>query len=141
MQVKSFKKYFIPLLSITSILALLMLCYGLYQVAYHVPDDYLQGQYVKIMYIHVPSAWLSLLIYGIIGLFSGLFLITYSPFYSMVARSCALTGMSFAFITLVTGSIWGKPTWGTYWVWDARLTSMLIMFFLYIGYKEVIIIS
>ncbi len=98
------------------------------------PEDYLQGVYAKIMYIHVPSAWLSMGLYSALAMMSLGFILFKNPFYFTIAKSVAPVGCSFALITLVTGSIWGKPTWGTWWVWDARLTSMLILFFIYIGY-------
>jgi len=98
------------------------------------PDDYQQGNAVKIMYIHVPSAWLSLLIYTIIASLSALSFIYKTPLLTLSAISLAPIGCIFSLITLVTGSLWGKPIWGTWWVWDARLTSMLILFFLYLSY-------
>ncbi|MFZ8864643.1 MAG: heme ABC transporter permease CcmC [Rickettsiales bacterium] len=98
------------------------------------PDDYQQSNAVKIMYIHVPSAWLALLIYSLIAFLSLMSFIAKSPLFSLTAISLAPIGAVFAFITLITGSIWGKPIWGSWWVWDARLTSMLILFFLYVAY-------
>lgn len=98
------------------------------------PDDYQQGNAVKIMYIHVPSAWLALLIYSAIAGLSCASFIYKTPLLALSAISLAPIGCCFAILTLVTGSIWGKPIWGTWWVWDARLTSMLVLFFLYVGY-------
>jgi heme exporter protein C len=98
------------------------------------PNDYQQGNAVKIMYVHVPAAWMALLIYSLMALFNLSGFIWKNPFFYLIARSIALIGAAFAFITLTTGAIWGKPIWGTWWVWDARLTSMLILFFLYLGY-------
>ncbi len=98
------------------------------------PNDYQQGNAVKIMYIHVPSAWLSLLIYTIIASLSVLSFIYKTPLLTLSSISLAPIGCIFSLITLVTGSFWGKPIWGTWWVWDARLTSMLILFFLYVSY-------
>jgi heme exporter protein C len=103
-------------------------------LVYHAPEDYLQGIHAKIMYIHVPSAWLSLSLYSLLALFSLGYTIFKNPFYFSIAKAIAPIGCGLTFITLVTGSIWGKPTWGTWWVWDARLTSMLILFFIYVGY-------
>lgn len=100
----------------------------------HSPDDYQQGNAVKIMYVHVPAAWMSLLIYTLMAIFNVSGFIWKNPFFYLISRSIAIIGCSFTFITLVTGSIWGKPIWGTWWVWDARLTSVLILFFLYLGY-------
>jgi len=98
------------------------------------PNDYQQGNAVKIMYIHVPAAWMALLIYTLMAVFNLSGFIWKNPFFYLIAKSIAIIGCAFTFITLVTGSIWGKPIWGTWWVWDARLTSVLILFFLYLGY-------
>lgn len=98
------------------------------------PNDYQQGNAVRIMYIHVPAAWMALLIYTLMAIFNISGFIWKNPFFYLIARSIAIIGCAFTFITLVTGSIWGKPIWGTWWVWDARLTSVLILFFLYLGY-------
>ncbi|MBM3580260.1 MAG: heme ABC transporter permease [Alphaproteobacteria bacterium] len=98
------------------------------------PNDYQQGNVVKIMYIHVPAAWMALLIYTLLAAFNLAGFIWKNPFFYLIARGVAGIGACFTFITLVTGSLWGKPIWGAWWVWDARLTSMLILFFLYLGY-------
>jgi len=98
------------------------------------PIDYQQSNAVKIMYIHVPSAWLALLIYCLVTAFNLSAFIWKNPFFHLIAKNIAKIGCLFAFLTLITGSIWGKPIWGTWWAWDARLTSMLILFFLYLGY-------
>ncbi len=98
------------------------------------PDDYQQGNAVKMMYVHVPAAWMSLLVYTLQAVFNLSGFIWKNPFFYLIARSIAVVGAMFCFITLVTGAIWGKPIWGTWWVWDARLTSVLILFFLYLGY-------
>ena len=95
------------------------------------PDDYQQGNAVKIMYIHVPSAWMSLLIYTLMAIFNISGFVWKNPFFYLISRVIAPLGCVF---TLVTGSIWGKPIWGAWWVFDARLTSVLILFFLYLGY-------
>lgn len=120
---------------ITSLAILLgiSLCFSTFLI-FNSPPDYQQQHFVKIMYIHVPSAWMALGIYSLIGVFSFCYLIWQNPFLDLIARQSALPGTVFAFITLTTGSIWGKPIWGTWWVWDARLTSMLILFFFYISY-------
>tara|TARA_B100001146_G_C16038380_1_gene372460 strand:+ start:77 stop:628 length:552 start_codon:yes stop_codon:yes gene_type:complete len=86
------------------------------------------------MYIHVPSAWLSLMIYTLLAFSCILWFIFRNPIFSLTGRSLAQIGATFTLLALVTGSIWGKPTWGTWWAWDARLTSMLILFFLYLAY-------
>ena len=98
------------------------------------PSDYQQGNVVKIMYVHVPAAWMALLIYTLMAIFNISGFIWKNPFFYLIAKSIATMGCIFTFITLVTGSLWGKPIWGTWWVWDARLTSVLILFFLYLGY-------
>lgn len=98
------------------------------------PNDYQQANAVKIMYIHVPAAWMSLLIYSLMAIFNISGFIWKNPFFYIISKSIAIIGCAFTLITLVTGSIWGKPIWGTFWVWDARLTSVLILFFLYLSY-------
>ncbi|MDX1711019.1 MAG: heme ABC transporter permease [Rhodovibrionaceae bacterium] len=98
------------------------------------PPDYQQGESVRIMYVHVPSAWMALFVYTAMAAASAASLIWKHPLADLAAKASAPVGAAFAFLALATGSIWGKPTWGTWWVWDARLTSMLILFFLYLGY-------
>ncbi len=98
------------------------------------PADYQQGEMVRIMYIHVPSAWMALGIYSFMAISSVIYLVWRNTLYAIAAINAAPIGAVFAFITLVTGSLWGKPIWGTWWVWDARLTSMLILFLFYVGY-------
>lgn len=98
------------------------------------PLDYQQGNAVRIMYIHVPAAWMALLIYSLMAVFNISGFIWKNPFFYIISKSIAIIGCIFTAITLATGSLWGKPIWGTYWVWDARLTSVLILFFLYLGY-------
>lgn len=98
------------------------------------PLDYQQGNAVRIMYIHVPAAWMALLIYSLMAIFNISAFIWKNPFFHIISKSIAIIGCVFTAITLATGSLWGKPIWGTYWVWDARLTSVLILFFLYLGY-------
>jgi heme exporter protein C len=98
------------------------------------PLDYQQSNAVKIMYIHVPAAWMALIIYTLMAVFNISGFIWKNPFFYLIAKSIASIGAVFTFVTLVTGSIWGKPIWGAWWVWDARLTSVLILFFLYLGY-------
>lgn len=115
--------------------AILSLC--LHHVFYKLPNDYLQGIYVKIMYIHVPSAWLSMFAFVAMATFSGLFYYYQSAQYDIIAKSIAPAGATLSFLTLVTGSIWGKPTWGTWWVWDARLTSMLLLFIMFAIYISI----
>lgn len=130
----SFERYFFILSFIFTTIFIGATTAALYIVFKHIPDDYLQKELVKIMYIHVPAAWLSLMLYTCLTAFSVLFLIFQNPFYDIVAKSFARVGSFMTITTLITGSIWGKPAWGTWWVWDARLTSMLILFFIYFTY-------
>jgi heme exporter protein C len=115
-------------------LFLVTLVYGLYQGLWVAPPDYQQGHSYRIMFVHVPAAWMSMFIYVLMALWSGINLIWNIKLADVMARSSAAIGASFTFVALVTGSLWGKPMWGTYWVWDARLTSELILLFLYLGY-------
>jgi heme exporter protein C len=110
----------------------LLLVIGLV-MAFRAPPDYQQGETVKIMYIHVPSAWLSSFIYGIMTLASLGTLVWRHPLADAAQKAAAPLGAGFTFVCLVTGSLWGKPMWGTYWVWDARLTSVLVLFIIYLG--------
>lgn len=114
----------------TAILMLIGLVGGLV----FAPADYQQGDGFRIIYVHVPSAWLSMFVYMVMAVNSAIFLIWHIKLSDIVARSSAVIGASFTFLALVTGSIWGKPMWGTWWVWDARLTSELLLLFLYLGY-------
>lgn len=107
---------------------------GLYMGLVTSPADYQQGDSVRIMYIHVPSAYLALMAYGIMAVSSIFYVIFRHNFADIAAKAAAPIGALFCLMALITGSIWGKPTWGTWWVWDARLTSMLVQFFLYCGY-------
>jgi len=110
-----------------------ILCFGLYLVFFVAPVDYQQGETVKIMYIHVPSAWLAMGGYAIVAMSSFGLLVFRHPLADVSAKAAVPLGAAFTFLALFTGSLWGKPMWGTYWVWDARLTSVLILFFLYLG--------
>jgi heme exporter protein C len=112
----------------------ILLAVGLYFALFDSPADYQQGETVRIMYVHVPSAWMALFIYSCIAAASAVALIWRHPLADLVAQSASPIGAAFTFIALVSGSLWGKPMWGTWWVWDARLTSMLILFFLYLGH-------
>ena len=107
---------------------------GLYQALVVAPPDYQQGEAARIMYVHVPSAWLATFTYALIAVASAIALVWRHPLAEVAARAAAPIGAAFTAIALVTGSVWGKPMWGTWWVWDARLTSVLILFFLYLGY-------
>ncbi len=114
--------------------AVLGLATGLGWGLLYSPPDYQQGETVRIMYIHVPSAWMGMFIYAAMAVASATALIWRHPVAELVAKASAPAGAAFTLICLITGSLWGKPMWGTWWVWDARLTSMLILFFLYLGY-------
>ena len=122
-------RLFMPIGVITCI----CLAYGLYLGLFASPADYQQGDTVRIIYIHVPAAWLAL--FGYVGLgLCGLFYVVWRhPLADIAARAIAPVGAVFALLTLITGALWGKPMWGAWWVWDARLTSMLILFFFYLG--------
>ena len=115
-------------------LAALAIGAGLIMALFVVPPDYQQGDTVKIMFVHVPAAWVAMMAYGGIALASLLSLVNRHPLADAAAKTAAPLGATFTALALVTGSLWGRPMWGTYWVWDARLTSFLILFFLYLGY-------
>ena len=115
------------------ILGCLFLTFGFYYVFFVSPNDYQQGIMVKIMYIHVPSAWLSMGIYTLIAVTNLLFLIRKIPTASIIAKASAPLGLIFTLIVLISGIFWGRPMWGVWWVWDARLTSMLVLLFIYLG--------
>jgi heme exporter protein C len=106
---------------------------GLYLVWFVAPDDYQQGATVKIMFIHVPNAWLSMAVWGVMSIASIGTLVWRHPIADVAAKSAAPIGAAFTFLALLTGSLWGRPMWGTYWVWDARLTSVLVLFLMYLG--------
>jgi heme exporter protein C len=120
-----------PALLWPGLLLVLSACWwGLVQV----PAERLQGDTVKIMFVHVPAAWLGMAGWTGIAIASIVQLVWRHPLAGISARAIAVPGALFAALCLITGSIWGKPTWGTWWVWDGRLTSMLVLFFLYLGY-------
>ena len=106
---------------------------GLYMTFFVAPDDYQQGATVKIMFIHVPNAWLSMFVWGVMSLAALGTLVWRHPLADVAAKAAAPIGAAFTFLALVTGSLWGRPMWGTYWVWDARLTSVLVLFLMYLG--------
>jgi heme exporter protein C len=114
-------------------LSMILLGIGLYLAFFVAPPDYQQGETVKIMFIHVPAAWLAMFGYVLIAVAALGTLIWRHPLADVAAKTAAPIGATFTFIALVTGSLWGKPMWGTYWVWDARLTSVLVLFLLYLG--------
>ena len=111
---------------------IILLAIGLYQSA-TAPDDYQQGATVKIMFIHVPNAWLSMFVWGVMSIASLGTLVWRHPLADVAAKAAAPIGAAFTFLALLTGSLWGRPMWGTYWEWDARLTSVLILFLMYLG--------
>jgi len=112
----------------------LLLAVGLYLALLVAPPDYQQGEAVRIMFVHVPAAWMASFVYAILALSSAVALIWRHPLADIAAQSAAPLGAGFTLLCLVTGSLWGEPMWGTWWVWDARLTSVLVLFFLYLGY-------
>ena len=113
---------------------ILIVLVGLVYALFISPPDYIQGHSVRIMYVHVPSSFIALGCFGLIGIASILNLIFKIKFVSLMAKSLAPIGCIFSLISIVTGSLWGKPTWGVWWVWDARLTSMAILFLFYLAY-------
>ena len=115
-------------------LFLIILTLGLIEALVLSPQDYLQGDSVRIMYVHVPSAWISLGIFSLMASLSVMVIIFKNKVFFLVAKSLAPSGFIFSLVALVTGSIWGKPTWGTWWAWDARITSMLILCIFYLMY-------
>jgi heme exporter protein C len=114
-------------------LAAALIAVGLFLAFFSAPPDYQQGQTVKIMFIHVPSAWLAMGIYLMVAISSFGLLVFRHPLADVSAKAAVPLGAAFTFLALVTGALWGRPMWGAYWVWDARLTSVLILFFLYLG--------
>jgi heme exporter protein C len=133
-KLNNFKSIYNLFLPISAIAGIIFFTLGLRSSLITSPIDYQQFDAVRIMYIHVPSAWLALIIYSIMALSNLSGFIWKNPFSYLIAKAIAPIGAIFTLITLITGSIWGKPIWGTWWVWDARLTSVLILFFLYLGY-------
>jgi heme exporter protein C len=121
----------LPWLSIGAVLALAL---GLYLALIGSPPDYQQGETVRIMYVHVPAAWMAMFTYLLLAICGAVALIWRHPLADITAEAAAPLGAGFTFIALASGSLWGKPMWGTYWVWDARLTSFLLLFFLYLGH-------
>jgi len=116
------------------ILSTTMISLGLYYGLFDSPKDYQQGDAVRIMYVHVPSAWLASFLYFSLAISCIFYLVWKHPLADLIANAIAPIGLIFSVLTLITGSLWGKPMWGTWWVWDARLTSMLILFFFYLGF-------
>ncbi len=113
--------------------ALIILTVGFYMAFFVAPEDYQQGQTIRIMFIHVPFAWLAMATYALMAISSIGTLVWKHPLADVSAKAAAPLGAAFALICLLTGSFWGKPMWGAWWVWDARLTSMLVLFLMYLG--------
>jgi len=116
------------------VIAIALIGYGLYMSFWVAPVDYKQGQGYRIIFVHVPASWMSMFIYLVMAFWSILGLTFNTRVSAMMSQALAPTGAMFAFISLWTGAFWGKPMWGTWWVWDARITSELILLFLYLGY-------
>jgi len=122
----------------TAALAVGLFAVGLWLALVASPDDYQQGATVRIMYIHVPSAWMAMFCYASMAVASIVALVWRHPLAELYTKAVAPVGAGFTAVCLVTGSLWGAPMWGTWWVWDARLTSVLILFFLYLGYLALV---
>lgn len=116
------------------VLAAVLTIWGLYIGFFVAPTDFQQGESYRIIFIHVPAAWMSMFIYLVMAFWAGVGLIWNTRLSSMMAHALAPTGAIMTFVALWTGALWGRPTWGTWWVWDARLTSELVLLFLYVGY-------
>src|SRR5437016_11480115 len=121
----------IPFFTVVTVLLFII---GLYIGFFVAPTDFQQGEAYRIIFIHVPAAWMGMFLYILLALYAGIGWAFNARLSSMMASSLSFTGAMFTFLSLVTGSLWGKPTWGTWWVWDARTTSTLILLFLYIGF-------
>jgi heme exporter protein C len=121
-------------LPVAGTLAGIVLAIGLFLALVVAPPDYQQGESVRIMFVHVPAAWMALLVYLLMAIASAVALVWRHPLAEIAAQAAAPIGAAFTLVCLVTGSLWGRPMWGAWWVWDARLTSVLVLFFLYLGY-------
>lgn len=128
-----FMRFSAPLMPWVWAAAALLLAVGTW-LSFAAPEDYQQGDTVRIMFVHVPAASLGLAIYGALGVASFLSLVFRHPLADAAARAAALPGAVYTALALATGSLWGRPMWGTWWVWDARLTSVLVLFLFYLGY-------
>ncbi|HEU0200598.1 MAG TPA: cytochrome c biogenesis protein CcsA, partial [Burkholderiaceae bacterium] len=115
-------------------LAALLAVAGLYVGFFVAPTDFQQGEVYRVIFIHVPAAWMAMFLYVVMAFWAGMGLVFNTRLSAMMASAIAPTGALMAFIALWTGALWGRPTWGAYWVWDARLTSTLILLFLYLGF-------
>jgi heme exporter protein C len=129
-----FRRFSARVLPALSVVTALALAIGLYWALIVAPPDYQQGETVRIMFIHVPAATLAMTGYGLLAVLGASLLVWRHPLAALMARATAPVGATFAAVCLITGSLWGRPMWGTYWVWDARLTSFLLLFFLFLGH-------
>jgi heme exporter protein C len=120
-----------------AVITILLFAFGLYFSFVKAPADYQQGETVRIMFVHVPAAWGATMVYAFMALSSAIAIIFRHPLADLSAKAAAPIGAVFTFLALVTGALWGKPMWGTYWVWDARLTSFFVLFLLYLGYMAI----
>ncbi len=125
------------LLPWVSVVCVALLGVGTYGALFVAPADYQQGEAARIMYVHVPAAWMSLATYIFMAVASAMALIFRHPLSDLCAKACAPIGAGFTFLALLTGSLWGGPMWGTFWEWDPRLTSHLILLFIYFGYMAI----
>ena len=125
-----FSRYAIP---VFGAFAILLGIFGLWQALFVSPPDYQQGEAVRIFYVHVPAASCALAGYTALAIASFISFVWRHPVADIAARSIAVPGAAFTFLALVTGALWGKPMWGTYWQWDGRMTSVLILFFIYMA--------
>jgi heme exporter protein C len=121
----------LPFLAVATVLVLAL---GLYLALVVAPPDYQQGESVRIMFVHVPAAWMALFVYLMVAVASAVALVWRHPLADIAAQAAAPLGAGFTLVCLLTGSLWGRPMWGTWWAWDARMTSVLVLFFLYLGY-------
>jgi heme exporter protein C len=131
---KRFLQLSARIVPIALVLAVVLGAVGLYGGLVLAPKDYLQGEAMRIMYVHVPAAWMAMFIYAALGAASASYLIWKHPVADCLARGASPVGAAFTAVALVTGMIWGIPSWGVAWVWDARLTSVLVLLFLYMGH-------
>ena len=131
---KNFKDFHDDYLYWIKIIFLTIVIFGLIISLFVSPADYLQGDTVRIMYVHVPASWLALQIFAVMGICGFITLVFKTRIFTLIAKSIAPIGFTFSLISLFTGSIWGQPTWGTFWTWDARLTSMLVLVIFYVIY-------
>ena len=129
-----FMRWSAKLLPWCAAITAILLGVGTWLALFVAPPDYQQGEAVRIMYVHVPAAWMASFVYATMALSSAVALIWRHPLADIAAQASAPLGAGFTLLCLVTGSLWGEPMWGTWWVWDARLTSVLVLFFLYLGY-------